>query len=189
VTDPRSQSTSAGAADGAAGRNPEAVDRAGDHPIDGDAATVQALQRRVAELEDRWRRAAADLDNVRKRSAREALTQRAEERSRVTASLLPVIDNLDLALEHADADPESIVDGVRAVRDQAIDALAALGFARREDAGTAFDPVKHEAVAVVDDPGASPGTVVRVVRPGYGDGDHQLRPASVVVASGDGDGG
>lgn len=189
MTDPRSHPSSAGAADRAADRNPDAVDRPDDDQIDSDTATVQALQRRVAELEDRWRRAAADLDNVRKRSAREALTQRAEERSRVTASLLPVIDNLDLALEHADADPESIIAGVRAVRDQAIDALAALGFARREDAGTAFDPTKHEAVAVVDDPGATPGTVVRVVRPGYGDGDHQLRPASVVVASGDRDGG
>jgi molecular chaperone GrpE len=188
VTDPRRPNSSAGAADRAADR-PDAVASSADWPGGDDAQTIQALQTRVAELEDQWRRAAADLDNVRKRSARDAVTQRADERNRVTGSLLPVIDNLDLALEHADADPESIIDGVRAVRDQAVDVLAALGFPRRDDTGDAFDPTRHEAVAVIDDPGAPPGTIVHVVRPGYGEGDHQLRPASVVVASGDRDGG
>jgi molecular chaperone GrpE len=189
VTEPRSPNSSAGAADRAADRNSDGVASSADRPDGDDAQTIQALQTRVAELEDQWRRAAADLDNVRKRSARDAVTQRADERSRVTGSLLPVIDNLDLALEHADADPESIIDGVRAVRDQAVDVLAALGFGRRDDTGDAFDPARHEAVAVIDDPGAPPGTIVQVIRPGYGEGDHQLRPASVVVASGDRDGG
>ena len=189
MTEPRRPNSSAGAADRAADR-PDAVASSADRPGGDDAQTIEALQTRVAELEDQWRRAAADLDNVRKRSARDAVTQRADERSRVTGSLLPVIDNLDLALEHADADPESIIDGVRAVRDQAVDVLAALGFRRADDdTGDAFDPARHEAVAVVDDPGAPPGTIVHVVRPGYGEGDHQLRPASVVVASGDRDGG
>lgn len=193
MTQPRSPSTSAGATDRSAGAANHAGDRDRDEVggfDDGDdAATIDSLRARVAELEDQWRRAAADLDNVRKRSARDAVTVRADERNRVTGSLLPVIDNLDLALEHADADPESIIDGVRAVRDQVVDVLAALGFPRQDDTGAAFDPARHEAVAVVDDPNAPPGTIVRVVRPGYGDGDHQLRPASVVVASGDRDGG
>ena len=60
---------------------------------------------RIAELDDLWRRAAADLDNLRKRNARLAEQQRADERDRVAAAWLPVVDNLDLALEHADADP------------------------------------------------------------------------------------
>jgi molecular chaperone GrpE len=189
VTEPRSPNSSAGAADRAADRNPDGVASSVDRPGGDDVQTIQALQTRVAELEDQWRRAAADLDNVRKRSARDAVTQRADERSRVTGALLPIIDNLDLALEHADADPDSIIDGVRAVRDQAVDVLAGLGFPRYDDTGNAFDPARHEAVAVIDDPGAPPGTVVHVIRPGYGDGDHQLRPASVVVASGDRNGG
>ena len=197
MTEPRRPSTSAGATDRSARAANRGADRdrddvggADDRRPGEDAATIEALGARIAELEDQWRRAAADLDNVRKRSARDAVTQRADERSRVTGSLLPIIDNLDLALEHADADPDSIIDGVRAVRDQAVDVLAALGFGRRDDdVGESFDPARHEAVAVVADPGAPPGTVVRVVRPGYGEGDHQLRPASVVVASGDRDGG
>jgi molecular chaperone GrpE len=159
----------------------------GNAPLrDAQAMTVEALMVRVAELDDAWRRTAAELDNFRKRSARDVGAARADERARVTAALLPVLDNLDLALEHAEADPKSIVDGVRAIRQQAISALAALGYARRDDTGTPFDPTRHEAVAVVDDPDATPGTVVQVIRPGYGDGDRQLRPASVVVASGGG---
>src|SRR5690349_14002181 len=73
----------------------------------------------VEELEDRWRRALADLDNLRKRYARELPREREAERSRVAAAFLPVIDNLELALAHAGADdPGAIVSGVRAVRDQ-----------------------------------------------------------------------
>lgn len=161
----------------------------GDMYVNGDAATIAQLRARIAELDDNWRRAAADLDNFRKRAARDAATQREDERNRVTSALLPIIDNLDLALEHADADPQTIVEGIRVVRDQAAEVLAALGFARRDDTGEQFDPARHEAVAVVDDPAAAPGTIVQVVRPGYGEGERQLRPASVVVASGVNDGG
>jgi molecular chaperone GrpE len=101
----------------------------------------------------------------------------------VAAEWLPVVDNLDLALEHAGKDPESIMDGVRAVRDQALAVLARLGFPRRADVGSEFDPARHEAVAAVPALDAPAGTVVHVVRPGYGDGEHQLRPAAVVVAA------
>lgn len=94
-----------------------------------------------------------------------------------------MIDNLDLALEHARADPENIVEGVRAVRQQALAILAALGYPRRDDEGIAFDPTYHEAVSTVEDEELPPGTVARVVRPGYGSEDEVLRPAAVVVAT------
>ncbi|KAK1185073.1 nucleotide exchange factor GrpE [Streptomyces sp. NBS 14/10] len=136
----------------------------------------------LAELEDRWRRTLADLDNLRKRHARELERERAAERARTATALLPVIDNLELALSHAEADPATIVEGVRAVRDQAVDALARLGYARQDETGVPFDPARHEVVGVVDDPEAEPGTVVQVLRPGYGDTDNQLRPMAVAVA-------
>nr|WP_297415843.1 nucleotide exchange factor GrpE [uncultured Nocardioides sp.] len=144
---------------------------------------VAALEQRVAELEDLWRRALAELDNYRKRTARELARARRDERAKAAAEWLPVIDNLDLALEHARADPENIVEGVRAVRQQALAILAALGYPRRDDEGIAFDPTYHEAVSTVEDEELPPGTVARVVRPGYGSEDEVLRPAAVVVAT------
>jgi len=137
-----------------------------------------------AELEDRWRRALADLDNLRKRYARELAREREAERERVTTAFLPVLDNLDLALQHADADPRSIVDGVRALREQALAIVAGLGFRREDQAGIPFDPTRHEVVGVVDpiDSQVAPGAVAQVLRPGYGTPEHQLRPAAVTVA-------
>jgi molecular chaperone GrpE len=137
---------------------------------------------RSAEL-DGLRRALADLDNARKRCAAQLIRIEAETRAAVAREWLPVLDNLDRALEHSSADPAAIVEGVRAVRDQALGVLDRLGFPRREDdQGAAFDPVRHDAVAARDAAGAADGSVVEVVRPGYGEGDHQLRPAQVVVA-------
>lgn len=135
----------------------------------------------VAALEDRLRRALADLDNLRKRFDREVLRQRAAERASVVAPWLSVVDNLERALQHADMDPDSIVEGVRAVREQALSALAQLGFPRFDDVGQPFDPLRHEAVAGVATD-APPGTIVDVVRPGYGTPELVLRPAAVVVA-------
>ncbi len=125
------------------------------------------LRARLAEAEDQrlralaWARASAD----------------------VAAQWLPVVDNLDRALSHSQAEPDAIIEGVRAVRDQALAVLAGLGFARRDDTGQRFDPARHDAVATRPDPDADTGTVVEVMRAGYGEGDHQLRPAQVVVAA------
>ncbi|MEV5126151.1 nucleotide exchange factor GrpE [Streptomyces decoyicus] len=134
------------------------------------------------ELQDRWRRALADLDNLRKRHAKELAAVRDEERARTAAAWLPVVDNLDLALTHAGSDPSAVVEGVKAVRDQAVDVLRRLGYPRYEETGVPFDPAWHEVVGTVDDPDAEPNTVVRVVRPGYGEGSRQLRPAAVLVS-------
>jgi molecular chaperone GrpE len=136
----------------------------------------------VEELENAWRRALADLDNARKRHARELRHEAEAERRRVCLAWLPVVDNLELALEHADGDP-SVIIGVRAVRDQAVALLASLGFPRDDEAGVPFDPQRHEATGLVDDPASAPGTVVKVLRPGYGrPPDGQLRPAAVLVS-------
>ncbi|MCW2535796.1 MAG: Protein grpE [Modestobacter sp.] len=143
----------------------------------------------AAELEDRWRRALADLDNLRKRYARELARERGAERDLVTAAFLPVLDTVDRALEHAAADPRSIVEGVRTLREQALAVLAGLGYDREDEAGVPFDPTRHEVVGVVDadGTGAAPGSVVAVVRPGYGAPGRQLRPAAVTVAQRSGD--
>jgi molecular chaperone GrpE len=138
----------------------------------------------AAEMEDRWRRALADLDNLRKRYARELGRERAAERELVTSAFLPVLDTIDRALEHAGADPRSIIEGIRSLREQALAVVAGLGFRREDEAGVPFDPTRHEVVGVVDadHSDAAPGSVAAVVRPGYGAPGHQLRPAAVTVA-------
>jgi molecular chaperone GrpE len=140
---------------------------------------------RIAELEVQRLRALADADNLRKRCASQITEARAQARADVARSWLPVVDNLERALAHAEADPSSIVAGVRAVRDQAVGVLAGLGYPRRDDLGARFDPARHEAVAARHDPDAPGGSVVEVIAPGYGNGAGLLRPAQVVVAKAD----
>jgi molecular chaperone GrpE len=149
----------------------------------GEASDTARDARGDESLEPRLRRALADLDNVRKRYERELVRERAAERARVAAEWLLVVDNLERALEHADGDATAIVDGVRAVHDEALEVLARLGFSRFDDVGRPFDPTRDEAVGAVaaDLP---PGTVVATIRPGYGNGETILRPAAVMVAKG-----
>jgi molecular chaperone GrpE len=148
-------------------------------------ARLAGLQARLAEAEDQKLRALADLDNLRKRCAAQVERAEADARAQVARQWLPVVDNLERALEHAAADPRTIVEGIQAVRQLALGVLASLGFPRRDDTGATFDPARHEAVAATYDPRVPPGTVVQVVRPGYGEPDRQLRPAQVVVAKAD----
>jgi molecular chaperone GrpE len=143
---------------------------------------------RIDELEDRWRRALADLDNYRKRAAGVLEREIAAEHARTSAAWLPVLDDLERALEHADAEPGAVIQGVRTVLDEARQVIERLGYPRRDDEGEPFDPALHEAIGTVPGTGADEGTVVRVVRPGYGSGRSPLRPAQVLVAKGHDDG-
>jgi len=139
---------------------------------------------RIAELDDRWRRTAAELDNFRKRCAQELARARDQERAWTAGKWLPVLDNLERALDHATPSyDDQLVEGLRAVQQQALSVLADLGFPRRDDAGTAFDPAMHEAVGTVTDEELRPGTIAAVVRPGYGADGKILRPSGVVVAT------
>jgi molecular chaperone GrpE len=121
---------------------------------------------RIADLGDQRLRALADLDNLRKRCVRQVGEARNQARAEVARQWLPVVDNVERALAHSQADPGSILDGVRAARQQALQVLAGLGFPRRDDLGTSFDPARHEAVATRPDPDAPEGSVVEVLQPG-----------------------
>ena len=95
---------------------------------------------------------------------------------------LPVVDNLERAISHAGDQSDAVVEGVRSILDQALQVLEQLGYPRDAQAGVPFDPQRHEVVGVVEHPDSAPGTVVEVLRPGYGQGSRQLRPAAVVVS-------
>jgi molecular chaperone GrpE len=147
-----------------------------------DAATP--AEDTVAQLEDRLRRALADLDNLRKRYEREVARERLDTRMQVSLQWLPVVDDLERAIEHLQSSEycgPDVVEGVRVIRDRALSVLAQLGFPRFDATGEGFDPTRHEAVSVIDSD-EPPGTVVATTRTGYGTGEVVLRPAGAVVA-------
>lgn len=155
----------------------------------GESGEMAALREQVERLEaerDALReegvRIRADFHNFRQRMERDALRQRDLAAERSVTLLLPVLDNLDRALE-ASGDGEGLRQGVAMVRRLFFGALQELGVSAIDGEGT-FDPSRHDAVAVVevDDP-ALDGMVVETVCPGYLLGGRVLRPASVRVGS------
>jgi molecular chaperone GrpE len=148
------------------------------------AAAGDDAESRIERAEDRWRRAVADLDNFRKRSAREMETAREHERTRVAVVFLPVVDGLEQAIAFVPPEDEALRSGIDVVRMSAIDGLSRLGYPRIDEVGVPFDPQLHEVVSVVQNSELPPQTVVTVVRPGYGTASRMLRPAAVVATAG-----
>jgi molecular chaperone GrpE len=141
-----------------------------------------ALERERDEYLDSLQRLKAEFDNYRKRSAREqeALVERAHER--LVKELLPVLDDLERALEAAAGHEEAqLEEGVRLVHRALLGILSREGLAEIDTDG-AFDPHVHEALLAQPVEEAEPGSVVQVLQKGYRLGDRVLRPARVVVA-------
>ena len=161
-------------------REPEA---AADPPPEGEQSDPAVAEARVAEAEDRWRRAAADLDNQRKRSIRDLDDARRQERARVAGAFLPIVDDLERALTFASDASDPLQVGIDAVLKQAIHTFGQLGYPRIDQTGVPFDPREHEVVGVSRTSTVPAGTVVGVVRSGYGSPGQILRPAAVVVAA------
>ena len=135
----------------------------------------------TAIMEARWKRAAADLANYRKRAERDMAQQRQREREAVLRDWLPVVDNLERALMNGgDASLESLLEGVQAVHRQAGQVLAQYGVRRMQTVDAPFDPEKHEAIACA--PGRAAGMILDEVSPGYMMHETTLRPAQVIVA-------
>ncbi len=136
----------------------------------------------TATMEARWKRAAADLANYRKRTERELAQQGQREREAILRDWLPVVDNLERALMHQDtATLESLLEGVQAVYRQATTVLGHHGVRRMQTVDAPFDPAKHEAIACA--PGLPEGSILDEVNPGYQMGETTLRPAQVIVAT------
>jgi len=146
-------------------------------------ARIAALEKDKKENWDRYLRTAADLENLRKRQKREMDDARLESKGRVLKEMLPVVDNLERAIEHATAQAGTnpIIEGVQLVLRQFLTAFERLDVTPVEAAGQPFDPNLHEAISQQESD-APPGTVVQVLQRGYKSGDRLLRPALVVVA-------
>lgn len=140
----------------------------------------------AAKLRDQLLRTAADFDNFRKRSRREISDAETRAREDVLKDLLPVFDNLDRAMAHADTatDVQALADGLRMVSKQFLDTLGKLGIERVKALGEPFDPSVHEAIQHLESAEHPAGVVLAEVQPGYRQGERLLRPALVVVSRG-----
>lgn len=142
------------------------------------------LQKMYDELHDKYVRAHADFDNLRKRW----LKERREETSRAQAELLmKILDSLDdlsraIAVEAATPEARSVVEGFRLVHEKLTAALESIGLERVVTDGERFDPERHEAVSTVPARSANEdGRIVQELSPGYRFGERLLRAARVQV--------
>jgi len=188
ATNPQPEAGSDRDADGASSERPERADPGVDSSADAAAqaddavAVLDAARAEAAEHYDRFLRARAELDNVQKRHERE-LEERAKYAVEPLAlDLLSVVDDLERAKTYADEQGGSVAEGVDLVLRNLLDVLARHGIERVPGVGVAFDPVIHEAVAVVESDEVPAGTVVQEHRAGYTLKGRLLRAAMVVVA-------
>jgi len=141
------------------------------------------------DLREKWLRALADLDNLRKRSRREVQDARRFAQVEVLRPLLEVADNFDRAVAsfgsdaEAETDTDAVREGVALIHQSFRNLLRDRGVERIEALGREFDPNEHEAVAQVPSEDQPSGAVIEVVQEGYRFGDIVLRPARVVIAS------
>jgi len=162
--------------------DPKKSDEAPESAVEPDALAAALAE--VERLQDARLRAAADLENFRKRTAKEMEDARAVARESLLKALLPVFDNLERAIQSAQmsTDVRAINDGLVLVQRQFLDVLGSEGIARVATVGEPFNPLVHEAIQQVECSDRKPGTIVAEVQPGYVQGDRLMRPASVVVA-------
>jgi molecular chaperone GrpE len=132
--------------------------------------------------DESYLRLAADFDNYRKRVAREQVEWTSRANERLLNELLPVLDDLERALEAAAEHEEAkLEEGVRLVHRSLLGLVERHGLSEIETEG-AFDPHVHEALLAQPGEGAEEGAVLQVLQKGYRLGDKVLRPARVIVA-------
>jgi molecular chaperone GrpE len=145
---------------------------------------IAALEKDKKDTYDRLLRTAADLDNFRKRSRKEADDARQKGKEEALTAILPGIDNLERAVAAAVAGSgvEALLEGVRLVLRAFQSGLERVDVRAFESVGQPFDPTRHEAIAQVETAAQPPGTIVTEMQRGYQMGQRLLRPALVTVA-------
>ncbi len=150
------------------------------------AQLQQALaeaQRLASSHKDSHLRAAAEIDNVRKRALRDVENASRYGLEKFAVELLPVLDSLQQAVTNtARVDAKSLIEGQAATLKLLVRAFTKLDIREIKAVGEPFDPARHEAVMAQESPTAEPNSVLQVVQPGYELGGRLLRPARVIVA-------
>jgi molecular chaperone GrpE len=156
-----------------------------------EAKDVDALKKKVDEKEkeakenyDRLLRAVADLENYKKRAAREKEEWVKFANEDLIKAILPAIDNLERAVDHSEkvVDVQGLVEGLKLTIQQLLQALGKFGLSSVESVGKPFDPAVHEAMLVVQTDECEPNYVVQEFQKGYVLNDRLIRPATVSVS-------
>lgn len=146
---------------------------------------LEALKEKLAQAEDQVLRAAAEAQNARRRAEQEVEKARKFALERFAGDLLPVVDNLERALDTVDQDDASlkaVLEGVELTRKSLLDTLTKYHVEVVDPQGEPFDPQFHEAMAMVPNPDAEPNSVIDVMQKGYTLNGRLLRAAMVAVA-------
>jgi molecular chaperone GrpE len=161
-------------------------------PDDPDPASVEALNKEVAEARDKMLRTLAEMENLRQRTRREVADAKTYGITGFARDVLDIADNLQRALDavppeaRAAADPglKALIEGVELTERSLLNALEKNGVKKFDPAGQKFDPNFQQAMYEVPDPSVPSGTVVQVVQAGFMIGERVLRPALVGVSKG-----
>lgn len=138
---------------------------------------IEKLTAQLAELNDKYLRMAAELENTRRRAALDAESRARTRSMSVAEKILPVMDAVDAALKHAPDDA-----GIQSMARALESAFAQIGITKIESVGEPLNPMFHNAIQVVESEDAASGTIVEEMQTGYMFGDTVLRTAMVVVA-------
>jgi molecular chaperone GrpE len=163
----------------------QATEEAGTSATDSDPDAVRAeLQAKIDENWEKYLRAAAELENVRKRAARDVENAHKFALERFASELLAVRDSLEMGLAAAeDADVDTLLQGKEATLKQLTAIMERFGVEELDPQGEPFDPALHEAMTIQPSADVEPGSVLTVFQKGYALNGRLLRPARVVVAA------
>jgi len=149
-----------------------------------DEVSLAKLQAKVDANWDRYLRAAAEVENVRKRAVRDVSQARKYAIESFGRDLLAVVDSLEMGLAAADsANAESLLQGNKATLKLLMTTLERFGVVLLDPEGEPFDPELHQAISMQTSQTVEPGSVLKVIQKGYSLNGRLLRPASVVVAA------
>ncbi len=146
---------------------------------------IEALHAAIEQLKAQSLVERADLDNQRKRLARDIEMARKFANERLLSDLLPVFDSLDAGLNAASGDTGALRDGMELTYKQLLKVAADNGMEVLDPTGQPFNPEHHQAISQGESEGVAPGHVITVFQKGYVLNDRLLRPALVVVAAND----
>jgi molecular chaperone GrpE len=147
------------------------------------ATELDQLRNTMAALRDESLRERAEIENQRKRLARDVEQARRFANERLLSQLLPVLDSLEAGLAVKADTAEHLREGMELTLRQLLKVAADNGMTPIHPLGEAFDPDWHQAISQIAVPDAAPGSVVQVFQKGYALNERLLRPALVVVAA------